>query len=130
MKVAMHCPFCTLPPDRVRRENELAIWLFDAFPVSSGHSLVVPKRHIGSFFEATKEERAAMLQLLDEAQAFVRDRWNPSAFNIGVNDGPAAGQTIGHLHMHLIPRFDGDVPDPRGGVRWVLPEKADYWTKR
>jgi diadenosine tetraphosphate (Ap4A) HIT family hydrolase len=71
-----------------------------------------------------------MLQLLDEAQAFVRDRWNPSAFNIGVNDGPAAGQTIGHLHMHLIPRFDGDVPDPRGGVRWVLPEKADYWTKR
>ncbi len=124
------CPFCTLPPNRVYRENELAVWLFDAFPVAPGHSLVVPKRHIASFFEATQDERSAMLQLLDEAHVFVRERWSPDAFNIGINDGPAAGQTVGHLHMHLIPRFNGDVPDPRGGVRWLLPEKADYWTKR
>jgi diadenosine tetraphosphate (Ap4A) HIT family hydrolase len=130
MTMSASCPFCTLPAQRVHRENELAIWLFDGFPVSPGHSLVVPKRHIASFFEATQDERSAMLQLLDEAQVFVRARWSPDAFNIGINDGPAAGQTVGHLHMHLIPRYNGDVPDPRGGVRWVLPEKADYWTKQ
>ena len=99
----------------------------DAYPVSPGQSLVIPKRHIGSWFEATEEERSAMLLLLEDAKTLAAAAHNPDGYNIGINDGPAAGQTVPHLHMHLIPRFNGDVSDPRGGVRWVIAEKAKYW---
>lgn len=71
-----------------------------------------------------------MLALLDKAKVVLEEKYQPDAFNIGINDGPAAGQTVPHLHLHLIPRYEGDVTDARGGVRWVIPEKADYWTKR
>ena len=71
-----------------------------------------------------------MLALLDKAKVVIEEKYQPDAFNIGINDGPAAGQTVPHLHLHLIPRYEGDVLDARGGVRWVIPEKADYWTKR
>jgi diadenosine tetraphosphate (Ap4A) HIT family hydrolase len=98
--------------------------------VSPGHSLVIPKRHVGSFFETSSEERAALLDLLDQAQAAAKAEFRPDGFNIGINDGASAGQTVPHLHIHLIPRFQGDMPDPRGGVRWVIPEKADYWSPR
>ena len=121
------CPFCTLPPSRIAGSNNLAVWVVDAYPVSAGHSLVIPRRHVGSFFEATEAERAAMLALLDIAQTAVTKEHSPEGFNIGINDGPAAGQTVRHLHMHLIPRYAGDRADPRGGVRWVLPDKAKYW---
>jgi len=126
----MLCPFCTLPHSRIVGQNEHAIWIRDAFPVSPGHSLVVPKRHVGSFFETTEPERTALLALLDVAKAAAKSEYHPDGFNIGINDGAAAGQTVPHLHIHLIPRFIGDVADPRGGVRWLVPEKADYWTKR
>lgn len=76
------------------------------------------------------EERAALFALLDQAKVAVVDEFQPDGFNIGINDGPAAGQTVPHLHIHLIPRFTGDLPDPRGGVRWVVPGKADYWSQR
>jgi diadenosine tetraphosphate (Ap4A) HIT family hydrolase len=99
----------------------------DSFPVSPGHTLVIPRRHIGSFFELWAEERAAMLALLDSAKAGVEAEFHPDGYNIGINDGSAAGQTVPHLHIHLIPRYAGDTPDPRGGVRWVLPAKAKYW---
>lgn len=122
------CPFCTLPATRIKAENEHAVLIRDAFPVSPGHSLVIPKRHVGSYFETTEAERAAMQALLVTAKLGVEAELAPHGYNIGVNDGPAAGQTVPHLHIHLIPRFVGDVPDPRGGVRWVIPDKADYWS--
>lgn len=124
------CPFCTLPPERIRGQNDHAVWIRDGYPVSPGHSLVIPRRHVGSFFEVSPEERTAMLALLDEAKAAAVTEYKPDGFNIGINDGPAAGQTVPHLHLHLIPRHKGDVADPRGGVRWVIPEKADYWSSR
>lgn len=127
---AMSCVFCSLPQDRIIDSNDLAVVIRDGFPVSSGHTLIIPKRHVGSFFEISSEERSAMLALLDKAAALLKEELAPQGFNIGINDGPAAGQTVPHLHMHLIPRFPGDVPDPRGGVRWIIPEKADYWSKR
>jgi diadenosine tetraphosphate (Ap4A) HIT family hydrolase len=102
----------------------------DGFPISPGHTLVIPKRHVASFFELTTEERADLLALLDEAKADLDREFSPQGYNIGINDGTAAGQTIGHVHIHLIPRFAGDRPDPRGGVRWIFPEKADYWSGR
>lgn len=124
------CPFCTLPTERILKQNEHGVWVMDAYPISPGHSLVIPRRHVGSFFEVTNDERAALMSLLDEAKAEVSARFNPDGYNIGINDGPAAGQTVPHLHIHLIPRYKGDLPDPRGGVRWVIPAKADYWSQR
>jgi diadenosine tetraphosphate (Ap4A) HIT family hydrolase len=124
------CPFCALSSERIVEENQLALWIYDGFPVSKGHSLIIPKRHLGSFFDISLEERLAMLELLDKAKAAVDKDLKPDGFNIGINNGPAAGQTVPHLHLHLIPRYAGDVEDARGGVRWVIPDKADYWTAR
>ena len=124
----MSCVFCTLPSARLAGHNDHAVWIRDGFPVSRGHSLLIPRRHIASFFDATTEERCALLTLLDEARTAAIAEFNPDGFNIGINDGPAAGQTVQQLHIHLIPRYAGDVQDPRGGIRWVLPERADYWT--
>ncbi len=123
----MDCPFCTLPPERITQENEHAVLIRDAYPVSPGHSLVIPRRHIGSWFDASEDERTAILALLEAAKAMIDQEHRPDGYTIGINDGPAAGQTVPHLHVHLIPRFKGDVPDPRGGVRWVIPDKAKYW---
>ena len=128
--IAKPCPFCTLPPERVLGQNQHALWIRDGFPVSPGHSLVIPKRHVRSFFETSPQERTALLELLDQAQAAACTEFRPDGFNIGINDGAAAGQTVLHLHIHLIPRFQGDLPDARGGVRWVIPSKADYWSPR
>lgn len=124
----MTCLFCCLPESRVLFRNEAAIAVRDAFPVSPGHTLVIPLKHIESFFEASAEDRAAMFELLNAAKQQLQTEYAPAGYNIGINDGAAAGQTIRHLHMHLIPRYAGDRTDPRGGVRWIIPEKADYWT--
>ena len=121
------CAFCHLPPSRIIDSNQTGMVLRDGFPISPGHTLISPKRHIGSFFETTPDERNELLSLLDRAQKNLQTEFNPDAFNIGINDGAAAGQTIPHLHIHLIPRYQGDLPDPRGGVRWIIPEKAKYW---
>lgn len=123
------CPFCGLDPARILDETAFAVAYRDAFPVSKGHCLVIPRRHVGSWFDATPDERQDMLGLLDEARARIRRDHAPDAFNIGINDGAAAGQTVPHLHIHLIPRYAGDVPDPRGGVRWVIPGQANYWSR-
>lgn len=122
------CPFCALPPERVLARDGLALAFRDAYPVSPGHTLVIPVRHVASFFDITPNERAAMFALLEAAKQRLHAEFSPAGYNIGINDGAAAGQTVGHLHIHLIPRYTGDQRDPRGGVRWVIPEKADYWT--
>jgi diadenosine tetraphosphate (Ap4A) HIT family hydrolase len=109
--------------------NDKAKAIYDGFPVSPGHTLIVPNRHLPTFFEATREEQTAMLELLAEMRQRILAEYNPDGFNIGINDGTAAGQTVMHLHIHLIPRYNGDMPDPRGGVRWIFPDKAAYWDK-
>jgi diadenosine tetraphosphate (Ap4A) HIT family hydrolase len=123
------CPFCTLPDERVIDQNDHGLVIRDGFPISPGHTLIIPKRHIGSFFDLNIAERSDLLGLLDKAKTALDNEFNPNGFNIGINDGPAAGQTVPHLHIHLIPRYAGDRADPRGGVRWIIPEKADYWSK-
>ena len=123
------CPFCHVELGRILNQSALAIALTDAFPVSEGHCLIIPRRHVTSWFETTDNERREMMHLLDEARNSIRTRYDPPGFNIGINDGLAAGQTIAHLHVHLIPRYTGDVADARGGVRWVLPTRADYWSR-
>ena len=124
------CPFCALPESRFVAACASGVVIRDAYPVSPGHTLVIPRRHVGSFFDLTADERRELLALLDQARTKLLDSLHPDGFNIGINDGPAAGQTVPHLHIHLIPRYQGDQPDPRGGVRWIFPDKADYWTHR
>lgn len=139
MIVKQHaCPFCDPDSTKIMLSNTHAIAIYDGFPVSPGHCLIVPKRHIASFFEATREEQSALFDLLAEMRQLLLNPPQPpfdkvgslsvpDGFNIGINDGVTAGQTVMHLHIHLIPRYVGDQPDPRGGVRWIFPEKAPYW---
>jgi diadenosine tetraphosphate (Ap4A) HIT family hydrolase len=124
------CPFCSLPASRIAGQNDHGVWIRDGFPISPGHSLIIPRRHVASFFDITVQERMALLEILDQAKAQIREEFRPDGYNIGINDGAAAGQTVAHLHIHLIPRYRGDVPDPRGGVRWLFPLKADYWSNK
>ena len=124
------CPFCNPENSRVILANDHAMAIYDSFPVTPGHTLIIPKRHISSLFEATREEQAALFDLLSAMRQLLLKELNPAGFNIGINDGPAAGQTVMHLHIHLIPRYAGDTEDPRGGVRWVMPSKAPYWKKQ
>lgn len=126
----MACLFCAVPRDEILIDGPIAIARRDTHPVSPGHTLIIPRRHVVTFFETTEEERLAMLKLLDEAKAILDQKHKPDGYNIGVNNGVAAGQTVMHLHIHLIPRFKGDKADPRGGVRWIFPEKAAYWAKK
>ena len=121
------CPFCRLEKNRILLESEFALAFLDGFPVSQGHTLVVPRRHVASLFDLTPEEQAALWRMVAEVRAGLLDGLKPDGFNVGVNDGMAAGQTVMHAHVHVIPRRSGDVPDPRGGVRWVVPDKAAYW---
>jgi diadenosine tetraphosphate (Ap4A) HIT family hydrolase len=123
------CPFCSVSREQVLLEHPLAFVKRDGYPLSKGHSLIIPRRHIGSFFDCSADERQAMLELLEQAKALLDQEHAPVGYNIGINDGAAAGQTVMHVHMHLIPRYTGDMPDPRGGIRWIFPEKAAYWKK-
>lgn len=128
------CPFCLIANNdtqgRIIEENGYAFLIRDGFPVSPGHSLIIPKRHVSSFFESTHDEKLAMIELLEKAKGELDKKYQPASYNIGINDGCAAGQTVPHCHIHLIPRYDNDASDPRGGVRWVIPDKADYWSDR
>jgi diadenosine tetraphosphate (Ap4A) HIT family hydrolase len=124
-----NCPFCNLDKSRIIMTNDHAVAFHDGFPVTLGHSLIVPKRHITSFFETIREEQAALFDLLAEMRQLLLEERSPDGFNIGINDGAAAGQTVMHLHIHLIPRYSGDTDDPRGGVRWIMPRTAPYWKK-
>ena len=107
--------------------NQLAVAFDDAFPAAPGHMLIVSRRHAARLHDLTPEEQRALWELVPVVCALVMERHAPAAFNIGLNDGPAAGQTVPHVHVHVLPRYPGDVEDPRGGVRWVLPQRAAYW---
>ena len=130
LRTVVLCPFCTVPVQRIVRDSDHAFVIRDGYPVSPGHTLVIARRHVGSLFELTEVEQADLLVVLGAAKKHLDAEFRPDAYNIGVNDGAAAGQTVAHLHIHLIPRYRGDRPDPRGGIRWIFPEKADYWTGR
>lgn len=119
------CPFCE--PDRpALAENAHAFALYDKFPASPGHALVIPRTHVESLFDLATEAYEACFLLIRELRAIVQEQFRPAAFNIGVNCGVTAGQTVAHAHIHLIPRYVGDSPNPRGGVRAVIPGKAAY----
>lgn len=120
----MKCPFCQ-PADTVV-SNGLAFAVEDIFPASPGHMLVIPRRHIQTIDEATAEEILAFMDLLKKVKAIIRERYRADGFNIGINEGWVAGQTINHLHIHVIPRVKGDVEDPRGGIRRALPCRHRY----
>lgn len=124
------CRFCAIPKEQIVLAHPLAIVERDGFPLTQGHSLVIPRRHVVSFFDATPDEHTAILELLDRAKEALDNEYHPDGYNIGINDGAAAGQTIMHLHVHLIPRYSGDTTDPRGGVRWIFPDKAAYWKQQ
>ena len=114
------CPFCENNNDGV------IITRLDRYPVSPGHTLVMPARHVSNIHDLTAHEQNMLIQAIKDAKKRLQREYNCDGFNIGVNLGEAAGQTIEHIHFHVIPRYEGDVPNPRGGVRWVVPEKADY----
>lgn len=121
------CIFCNLDESRIENENDLVLCVKDLYPVTIGHSLIIPKRHVQSFFDLTDEERASIFSVLQRQKTDVeqRDKFI-TGFNVGINDGIDAGQTIMHCHIHLIPRRTGDMKNPRGGVRGVIPEKQSY----
>lgn len=122
------CPFCNrIEAGDVMAENQEAAAFPDAFPITQGHSLIVPKRHEADYFALSRSEQIAILDLTAELKVHLQNSEDPTAFNIGVNAGRDAGQTIGHAHLHLIPRYPGDAEDPRGGIRWIIPNKAAYW---
>jgi len=122
----MECPLCRIEPLRIALANTVAVAVRDTFSVNPGHTLVILRRHIPSWFDAIADERTALMALVDEVKASLDKELHPDGYNIGINVGEAAGQTVMHLHVHVIPRFAGDVDDPRGGVRFVIPARGNY----
>jgi diadenosine tetraphosphate (Ap4A) HIT family hydrolase len=122
------CPFCQpIPKERILCESATLLSFSDGFPVAQGHTLVIPKRHVASLFDLSESEYQKIWVHVMDMRTLLADKFHPAGFNIGVNDGRAAGQTVIHAHIHIIPRYEGDLDDPRGGIRWVLPAKAKYW---
>ena len=122
------CPFCKrLISGEVLAATDLSAAVLDGFPVSPGHCLIVPRRHVSSLFEMSDAEQRDLFSLLPEVRRLLGDHYDPAGYNIGMNIGEAAGQTIGHAHLHVIPRYIGDVEDPRGGVRQIIAARARYW---
>lgn len=121
------CPFCAHGRGRESIQTEHAVAFLDGFPIADGHTLVIPRRHVASLYELVAVEQNAVWELVSQVREQLIARLAPDGFNIGLNDGFAAGQTVMHAHVHIIPRWKGDAPDPRGGIRWVLPAKAAYW---
>lgn len=121
------CPFCN--PDSERElivESATAFAMFDKFPVSNGHALIIPKKHCSDYFDLTFREQSACMFMLNTVKGILKKKLNPDGFNFGINVGESAGQTVSHVHIHLIPRYKGDVKEPRGGVRGVIPDRKNY----
>ncbi|WP_209460723.1 HIT family protein [Youngiibacter multivorans] len=125
--VPVDCIFCSyLEKGSLITENEGAFAIYDNFPVTKGHALIIPKRHFSGYFDATSEEVISLDRLLREVKKVIDEKYHPDGYNIGINVGKAAGQTIFHLHIHLIPRYAGDVENPRGGIRKLMKPLVEY----
>lgn len=122
------CVFCNIIKDKkeIILENDLAVAFYDSFPVSQGHTLIIPKRHCQTVFELTSEEAKAVFELSLEVKKLLDEKYHPDGYNIGYNAGIFAGQSVMHCHMHVIPRYEGDVDNPRGGVRKIVKNLKKY----
>jgi diadenosine tetraphosphate (Ap4A) HIT family hydrolase len=125
--MTLDCPFCNPKAEIISLTSEHGWAIRDSFPISNGHTLIIPKLHIPRFFGLAPDVQVVLWQLVGEACKRLAEEFQPDGFNIGLNDGEAAGQTVMHTHIHIIPRWKGDVPDSRGGIRWIIPDKAIYW---
>jgi len=126
-KIATDCVFCNLESGKeLITETATAVAFLDSYPVNPGHTLIIPKRHVDDYFELTIHEQRALWLVVNRCKKLIQKRFHPDGFNVGINVGEAAGQSIFHVHIHLIPRYKGDVENPRGGVRGVIKEKQVY----
>jgi len=123
----LDCPFCQLVNSRTWISNQHGIAFRDGFPISPGHTLIFPKAHVAYFFDLSSDIQHSLWELVSVVRTRLVEEFHPDGFNVGMNDGQTAGQTVMHAHIHVIPRYKGDVVDPRGGVRWIIPSKAAYW---
>ena len=122
----MDCIFCNINKEDIIFENDLAVAFFDSYPVSNGHTLIIPKRHCSNYFEMTKEEMAAIFELSRKVKEYLDKTYHPDGYNIGFNVKEAGGQSVMHTHMHIIPRYKGDTENPRGGIRKIVKQKVAY----
>jgi diadenosine tetraphosphate (Ap4A) HIT family hydrolase len=120
------CPFCSPEESEIISKDHFCYAKWDKFPVSKGHILIIPFRHVPSFFDTTDDEKKSIAQLIHSCKKILDHKYAPQGYNIGVNVGEPAGQTVMHCHIHLIPRYFGDTENPRGGVRGVIPKKQNY----
>jgi diadenosine tetraphosphate (Ap4A) HIT family hydrolase len=120
----MSCIFCEKL--KIIKETKLSYAIHDKYPVSPGHTLIIPKRHVSNYFDLTDEEKIDLHKLMEEMKIYLDQTLSPDGYNIGINAGKAAGQTIMHVHIHLIPRYQGDIPNPTGGIRGAIPHKRIY----
>jgi diadenosine tetraphosphate (Ap4A) HIT family hydrolase len=127
LNLSSDCPFCNPDKDReIILESASVFAIYDKFPVSNGHVLIIPKKHVSNYFELSFKEQSACWFVLNAVQKIIQEKFNPDGFNVGININETAGQTVPHVHIHLIPRYNGDVEIPRGGVRGVIPDKKEY----
>lgn len=122
------CPFCRVTDDQVVGTSRFGFAIRDAYPITDGHTLIIPNDHVMSIYSMSKEKILDLFEFTIEIRGQLMRQFSPGGFNVAVNDGRAAGQTVGHGHIHVIPRYSGDTPDPRGGVRWVVSKHAKYWS--
>ena len=123
------CPFCDLEEARIVSSSSAAFAIRDSFPLTEGHTLVIPRAHVKSLYDLSVEDQSAVWNLVSKVRQNIKEQCGVHAFNIGINDGSDAGQTIEHAHVHVIPRRAGDVLDARGGIRNIIPANARYWEK-
>jgi diadenosine tetraphosphate (Ap4A) HIT family hydrolase len=119
------CPFCNIDREIIM-SSDLCFAVYDKFPVSAGHVLVIPKRHVRDYFELDIKELASLWEMVTQVKTIIDSKYKPQGYNIGFNVGESAGQTVNHVHIHVIPRYRGDMEDPAGGVRHVIPGKVKY----
>jgi diadenosine tetraphosphate (Ap4A) HIT family hydrolase len=127
MNLSQKSPFYPVEDQHVIFADENVLAFYDRYPVSNGHALVIPMQPVESIFELSPDIQAELWDMARRVRLLLTEKYHPDGFNIGINDGPAAGQTVLHSHIHIIPRYNGDVADPRGGIRNVIPAKARYW---
>lgn len=122
----MTCLFCHLEQNQIILENENAVAFLDKYPVQNGHLLIIPKEHVETYFDANEQQIIAIHNLISQGKELLDQQYSPDGYNIGVNIGHYGGQTVHHLHFHLIPRYKGDIEDPRGGIRKAIPNLVKY----